>query len=65
LEIPEQFRRRMRSSPTQETERKALLAVLQATNWNKTEAAQRLNWSRMTLYRKMAKYKIAALPSAG
>lgn len=35
-----------------------LLDVLQQTNWNKAEAAKRLNWSRMTLYRKLEKYNI-------
>jgi DNA-binding NtrC family response regulator len=29
------------------------------TNWNKSRAAERLQWSRMTLYRKMAKYGVA------
>jgi DNA-binding NtrC family response regulator len=27
-------------------------------NWNKSKAAEQLHWSRMTLYRKMAKYHI-------
>ena len=31
---------------------------LSQTNWNKSQAAERLHWSRMTLYRKMAKYHI-------
>ena len=35
-----------------------LLTALKDTNWNKRKAAERLNWSRMTLYRKMAKYRI-------
>ncbi len=33
-----------------------LMDMLQATHWNKSEAAKRLHWSRMTLYRKIAKY---------
>ena len=33
--------------------------VLQATRWNKSEAAKRLHWSRMTLYRKIAKYGLS------
>jgi DNA-binding NtrC family response regulator len=40
------------------TEMDRLLEVLQQTNWNKAEAAKRLNWSRMTLYRKLEKYNI-------
>jgi DNA-binding NtrC family response regulator len=35
------------------SDRDRLLAVLEATNWNKTETARRLKWSRMTVYRKM------------
>jgi len=41
-------------------ERARMLAALQSTHWNVTRAAQKLNWSRMTLYRKMAKYQIAS-----
>jgi len=36
-----------------DSDRDRLLAVLEATNWNKTETARRLKWSRMTVYRKM------------
>jgi transcriptional regulator with PAS, ATPase and Fis domain len=39
-------------------ERELLLYALSQTNWNKSQAAERLHWSRMTLYRKMAKYHI-------
>lgn len=39
-------------------ERKKIVSTLIETNWNKSTAAQRLNWSRMTLYRKMEKYNI-------
>ena len=39
-------------------ERKYILAALLETNWNKSSAASKLNWSRMTLYRKMTKYHI-------
>jgi two-component system response regulator HydG/two-component system response regulator AtoC len=37
-----------------------LLGALYATRWNKSEAAKRLRWSRMTIYRKMAKYNLPA-----
>src|SRR5215813_11454353 len=40
------------------TERETLLYTLSQTNWNKTQAAEKLHWSRMTLYRKIAKYHI-------
>jgi DNA-binding NtrC family response regulator len=36
-----------------------LLRVLRETKWNKSKAAEKMRWSRMTLYRKMAKYHIA------
>ena len=50
-----------RPSVRQETvpaEREILLYTLSQTNWNKSKAAERLHWSRMTLYRKIAKYHI-------
>jgi len=40
------------------TEREILLYTLSQTNWNKSKAAEKLHWSRMTLYRKIAKYRI-------
>jgi two-component system, NtrC family, response regulator AtoC len=42
-----------------EDERERLLAVLTATLGNKSEAAKQLQWSRMTLYRKMMKYEVS------
>ncbi|HVR91496.1 MAG TPA: sigma 54-interacting transcriptional regulator [Novosphingobium sp.] len=41
-----------------ENERARLAEVLRDTNWNKVAAARELNWSRMTLYRKLAKYEL-------
>lgn len=40
-------------------ERTAILRALNGSNWNRTEAARRLHWSRMTLYRKMVRYQVA------
>jgi len=40
-------------------EREILISTLFSTRWNKTKAAAMLNWSRMTLYRKIAKYHLA------
>ncbi|MBA2590975.1 MAG: hypothetical protein H0U97_01435 [Gammaproteobacteria bacterium] len=40
------------------TRRERSLSTLCAVNWNKGNAAERLHWSRMTLYRKMTKYHI-------
>jgi DNA-binding NtrC family response regulator len=39
-------------------ERKQIVSALLETNWNKSTAAEKLNWSRMTLYRKITKYNI-------
>jgi DNA-binding NtrC family response regulator len=40
-------------------ERRHILSALLETKWNKAEAARKLHWSRMTLYRKITKYRIA------
>jgi DNA-binding NtrC family response regulator len=47
-----------------EGERELLLSTLFSTQWNKTRAAEKLHWSRMTLYRKIAKYQIRGNSSA-
>jgi DNA-binding NtrC family response regulator len=47
------------SGSLSEGERELLISTLFSTKWNKTKAAEMLNWSRMTLYRKIAKYHIA------
>jgi len=58
-DFPELFRRRLKETGGQSRdERTLLMAALLNTNCNKTKAAQQLHWSRMTLYRKMEKYKI-------
>ncbi len=49
------FRHYQRSSSS---ERDRLIGMLEQTNWNKAEAAKQLKWSRMTLYRKLAKYRV-------
>jgi transcriptional regulator with PAS, ATPase and Fis domain len=43
-----------------DAERYRMLQVLESTGWNKSRAARELNWSRMTLYRKMARYELAS-----
>lgn len=59
LDLPEQFRRRLTDTKRlPPDERYPLLSVLISTNWNISKAAQKLQWSRMTIYRKMAKYHI-------
>jgi transcriptional regulator with PAS, ATPase and Fis domain len=49
------FGRYRRSQPS---ERLRVMAALKRSNGNKAEAAKALNWSRMTLYRKLAKYDV-------
>jgi transcriptional regulator of acetoin/glycerol metabolism len=41
-------------------ERQLLLDTLQRLNWNKTLVARELGCSRMTLYRRLAKYRISS-----
>jgi DNA-binding NtrC family response regulator len=41
-------------------ERDLLLSTLARLNWNKSQTARSLHWSRMTLYRKLEKYAIQA-----
>jgi DNA-binding NtrC family response regulator len=58
-DFPEPFRRHLAEIVDYpQDERDRLLAVLFATNWNKSKAAHELHWSRMTIYRKIAKYHI-------
>jgi transcriptional regulator with PAS, ATPase and Fis domain len=58
-DLPDAMQSRERDTRAAEpTERELLLYALSQTNWNKSEAAERLHWSRMTIYRKMAKYHI-------
>jgi DNA-binding NtrC family response regulator len=43
---------------SQPDERNFIVSALVHTKWNKATAARKLNWSRMTLYRKITKYNI-------
>ena len=59
MDLPKQFQRRLQETEgLPKSERDRVLSALFATKWNKSKAAQKLHWSRMTLYRKMAKYHI-------
>jgi DNA-binding NtrC family response regulator len=49
-------------SPDRLTEREKVLSALLSTKWNKSKAADRLHWSRMTLYRKLNKYHLVTPP---
>jgi DNA-binding NtrC family response regulator len=58
--LPERLREVTRSDKMlAPDERERLFEVLCSTQWNKSRAAETLRWSRMTLYRKMAKYRIS------
>ena len=58
-DLPESFQQIFSGyESTVSGERERLIAVLAATHWNKSQAAAELHWSRMTLYRKLAKYQL-------
>ena len=62
MDLPVPFRRQLEALETQRSatpdERRQVVSALIAADWNKSRAARRLKWSRMTLYRKMEKYRI-------
>ena len=58
-DLPEQMRRRLDGVlHASESDRERLLHALTETRWNVTRAAEKLRWSRMTIYRKIARYDI-------
>jgi len=60
-DFPYEFRKRCSQPPSPPpNERQALISALLETKWNKSRAAEQLCWSRMTLYRKMRKYRISS-----
>ena len=60
-DFPEAFRRQLEgTAQTSADERERLLSALSTTNWNKSKAAEALRWSRMTIYRKIAKYHLSS-----
>jgi DNA-binding NtrC family response regulator len=60
-DLPKMFQTRFENTTKPEaSERDRILNALFITNWNKSKAAKKLNWSRMTLYRKIDKHKIVA-----
>jgi len=56
IDLPAQFRKAVEGSSGGELE--LILLALSQTEWNRSRAAKELNWSRMTLYRKMTQYRI-------
>lgn len=58
-DLPSMFRARLGDhAHLPDEERHRLLEALLATRWNVSRAARQLQWSRMTMYRKMAKYHL-------
>jgi DNA-binding NtrC family response regulator len=65
IDLPRRFQKKLKEAQSLPiNERDQLLSALFATNWNKSKAAQKLHWSRMTLYRKMAKHHIVTRQQA-
>jgi DNA-binding NtrC family response regulator len=59
FDLPEAFRNRLAApADAAASERERLVRALFVTRWNKSKAAEELKWSRMTLYRKLAKYHV-------
>jgi DNA-binding NtrC family response regulator len=65
--LPDRFHARATAfgpRPTPVAEKEQLLSALISTNWNRTKAAEKLNWSRMTVHRKMKRYSLHS-PTGG
>jgi transcriptional regulator with PAS, ATPase and Fis domain len=61
IDLPAEFLRKLNTAAgAPASERDLLLSALLCTQWNKSKAAKQLNWSRMTIYRKIAKYRLCA-----
>ena len=56
--LPREIREKLRLTASGGSERERLLHALTSAQWNKSEAAKILHWSRMTLYRKMSRHGI-------
>ncbi len=60
LETPAYMRKKLaRRPPVSHVERDRLVLALSATEWNVSQVARQLHWSRMTVYRKLAKYHLS------
>ena len=65
IAMPTQFSKAVEASRGESrAELERILLTLSETHWNKSRAAERLHWSRMTLYRKMAHYQIRSAAGA-
>lgn len=57
--FPQHFQNKLKqNNSAAKNERNYIVSALIATKWKKSEAAKRLKFSRMTLYRKIVKYNI-------
>jgi len=57
--LPPAFKKKLKEGRSSAgSERNYIVSALISTKWHKTDAARKLNWSRMTLYRKIIKYNI-------
>ena len=57
--LPPRFRIRLNEGCSSAgNERNYIVSSLISTNWHRAKTARKLNWSRMTLYRKIIKYNI-------
>jgi DNA-binding NtrC family response regulator len=57
--LPPIFRKKLKEGPPSAgNERNYIVSSLISTNWHRANTARKLNWSRMTLYRKILKYNI-------
>jgi DNA-binding NtrC family response regulator len=58
-DLPKLFQQKLKETENVPLhERRQILSALLETKWNKAEAARKLHWSRMTLYRKINRYHI-------
>jgi DNA-binding NtrC family response regulator len=58
-DLPPMFRAKLSDAARlPDEERHLMLDALLATRWNVSRAAEHLHWSRMTMYRKMAKHRL-------
>ena len=59
VDLPRTYQKKIEDTEgLPQNERDRLIATLFATNWNKSKTARKLHWSRMTVYRKIEKYRL-------
>lgn len=64
-DVPAAFVRKVTTVTSPGSERERLFETLRSTDWNLSKTAKRLSWSRMTVYRKMAKFEISRTMTNG